>query len=146
MNILKNYYQINYGDIEFNELLSALSILSKEGFIIFDNAKIQGINNRYEVYDKFNSFEATSISFDDFHGMAIKYNDISKKILQQEYKKQLFDNRLLYFDNHENCLFEWMEAGKYSTVNISREFISDTKLRDFCKALYISNYCVYSFI
>jgi len=152
MSIEKKFYSLDFKSIDISDFFKNLHILSEEGTLIFINPDNYIVNELKDLHLTNNLGDTELKKYQTSSSdtiIRIRYTENLKKIFlntEDEYlNKHISFEHFLYFGKDKNFLIQWIGAGKYTSIHLSFEFISDNIMRKFCQSLYLNNYHVQFF-
>ena len=154
MSVQDSFYSLDYQSINISDFFKNLYILSEEGtmvFVFFDSY-IKNLLQDFCIDDNIGKDEIeyyNENSSDSDNIIRITYNKKVKNILLGLEDKDLSEKfsfgSFLFFNKNNECITQWIGAGKHTSVQISVENIEENVMRIFCRKLVLNTYCVQFF-
>ena len=145
MLIDDKFYSLNPRDIEKEDFFKNLPILFQQGFLIFVNpdSYLKQLLEPFFVQNLFLLKELRKYQIDASNTIiVVQYSKNIEKLLL---KSNSYAFEYFFFLLDKEYVISWVEAGEYTTIHLSLDFIDDKKMRMFCESLYINNYCTQIF-
>ena len=145
MLIDDKFYSLNPRDIEKEDFFKNLPILFQQGFLIFVNpdSYLKQLLEPFFVQNLFLLKELRKYQIDASDTIiVVQYSKNIEKLLL---KSNSYAFEYFFFLLDKEYVISWVEAGEYTTIHLSLDFIDDKKMRMFCESLYINNYCTQIF-
>jgi len=146
MSIDEKFYSLNSKDVDKEDFFKNLPILFQQGFLVFVNPSsyIKQLLKPYCIDNipYFEELKKYQIETSDTLVVAQFNRNIEK--LFSNIKPFSFEYFFFLLENNE-CAVSWTEAGEYTTIFISLDFVDDCRMRMFCESLCINNYCTQLF-